>query len=482
MHDVQAHQRGEADRRAHVVGKDEEGGAVRNGSAMRGHAVRDRAHRVLAHAEMQVPPRVAPAAAGGSLHVEPVPRGRFEIAQALQRRVGGRIEIGRSPRQRGHARRERVHHLARCGARGHALGVGGKRRDVRVPAGCELAAHGALQLLGFGGIGARVGAHAIAPRRFVARAARERLAEVRERGVGNQELRVLGPAEASLGEAHLVRAQRGAVRLEAVVLVGGAVADVGAHEDERGPRRLRTRGGERRVDRREVVAVGDRGRVPAVSFEAPRAVLGKRDVGAGGERHAVVVVEAGELAEPQVPRERGRLGGHTLHEIAVARDHVGRVVDHRVVRAVVARRELRLGDRHAHGIGETLPEGPRGGFHSGRVPTLGMARRLAAPLAKALDLLQWQVVAGKVQEAIEQHRAVPRREHEAVAIEPRGVARVVLEHAHPQRVGHGCRVERQARVAAIGLLHRIDRQEAQGIDAEPVELLRHDRALPPSWR
>ena len=37
-----------------------------------------------------------------------------------------------------------------------------------------------------------------------------------------------------------------------------------------------------RVDRGEIVAVGDRSRVPAIGLEAPRAILGERDVGAGG--------------------------------------------------------------------------------------------------------------------------------------------------------------------------------------------------------
>ena len=56
-------------------------------------------------------------------------------------------------------------------------------------------------------------------------------------------------------------------------------------------------GGERGVDRREVVAVVDADRLPAVGLEALGAVLGERDVGAGGQRHVVVVVQADQLAE-----------------------------------------------------------------------------------------------------------------------------------------------------------------------------------------
>ena len=67
VHDVQPHQRGQPDRRTHVVGENQERRAVRNDSAVRRHAVDDRAHRVLAHAEVQVAAAVTPTAAGRAL-------------------------------------------------------------------------------------------------------------------------------------------------------------------------------------------------------------------------------------------------------------------------------------------------------------------------------------------------------------------------------------------------------------------------------
>ena len=48
------HQRGEADRRTHVVGEDEEGAAVGDDPAVQRHPVHHRAHRVLADAEVEV--------------------------------------------------------------------------------------------------------------------------------------------------------------------------------------------------------------------------------------------------------------------------------------------------------------------------------------------------------------------------------------------------------------------------------------------
>ena len=79
---VQSHQRGETDRRAHVIGEDQERRAERNGAAVRGEAVHDRAHAVLAHAEVQIAAGVAPAAAVGALRVG-ADVGRLEIAHPL---------------------------------------------------------------------------------------------------------------------------------------------------------------------------------------------------------------------------------------------------------------------------------------------------------------------------------------------------------------------------------------------------------------
>src|SRR5260370_42301478 len=80
---------------------------------------------------------------------------------------------------------------------------------------------------------------------------------VRERVVGYVKRLEAGPAKALLGELHLVFAERGAVGLGRVLLVGAAERDVGAHDDQGGPGRDAPGGGERRGERGQGVAVGD---------------------------------------------------------------------------------------------------------------------------------------------------------------------------------------------------------------------------------
>ena len=103
--------------------------------------------------------------------------------------------------------------------------------------------------------------------------------EVLADAVGHEELRVLGPAVAPLGEADLLVAERLAVRRARVLLVRRAVGDVAVDDDQR-----RAIGGalerpERALEHLEVVGVADAGDVPAVADEARRHVVAEGQLG-----------------------------------------------------------------------------------------------------------------------------------------------------------------------------------------------------------
>ena len=94
----QLHDRRQPDRRAHVVGEDEERAAVHAGAAVQGDAVHHRAHGVLADAEVQhAAVRVAGELLGGVL-------GGHERRLALGRRVVGLGQVGRAAPQLGQHR------------------------------------------------------------------------------------------------------------------------------------------------------------------------------------------------------------------------------------------------------------------------------------------------------------------------------------------------------------------------------------------
>ena len=56
-------------------------------------------------------------------------------------------------------------------------------------------------------------------------------------------------------------------------------------------------------------------------------ILRKETLAGAGQGDVVLVVEIDQLAEPEVPGERGRLHGDAFHDVAVGDDAVGVVVD-----------------------------------------------------------------------------------------------------------------------------------------------------------
>jgi len=163
---------------------------------------------------------------------------------------------------------------------------------------------------------------------------------------------------------------------------------VGADEQQRGLRGARLRLLDGSVDGVEVVAVFDDERVPVVSGEALLDVLGEGDVGAAVDRDVVVVVERDESSETEMSSQRGGLGGHALHQAAVADHRVGPVADGLVLVGVVLGAQGGLGDGEPDGIGEALREGTRRRLDARGQEVLGVARRVGAELAEVLDVVE----------------------------------------------------------------------------------------------
>jgi hypothetical protein len=281
--------------------------------------------------------------------------------------------------------------------------------------------------------------------------------------LGDLERRV-GPVERRARGGDFLVAERGAVDGFRARLVGRALADHGAAADERRTRAFGERLVDGRGDRGRIVAIHARDHVPAVGLEALRRVVAEPALDVPVDRDAVVVVEGDQLAQAQHPGERADLVGNSLHEAAVAEEHPGAVVDDLVPGMVEARREQLLGEREAHGVGEALAERPGGGLDAGRIADFRVSRRLRVQLAEAAQLLHRQVVAGEVQECVLQHGAVPVGEHEAVAIGPRRVRRVVAQVVPPEHLRDLRHAHRHPRMAGVGLLHRVHGERADGVD------------------
>ena len=448
-----AHDRREPDRGLHVVAEDQEAGAVGAEAGQR-QAVDDRAHRVLADAEVQV----APAVLAG-----------LDAAAAVDQRERGGSEVGRAADHLRHRGGRPLDHLLRRLARGDHARVRALLRHVAAEPVRQRAREVALQLGRLGAVLGAVGVEALLPLGLLLAAALDAAAEVLERLVRDVERLLARVAVDLLGEPDLLLAERRAVRAVRVLLVRRAGRDVRAHDDQARPVGDLARGVERRLQRVELEVLAEVLDVPAVGLVARADVLGERQRRVALDRDVVVVVEADQPAEAEVAGDRRRLRRDPLLEVAVGDDEVRVAVDRGVLAAVEARGQHALAERHPDGGRDPLPERPRGRLDARHVAVLGVARAGRVELAEALDLVERDVVAGQVERRVEQHRRVPAGEHEAVAAGPVRLLRRVPHDARVEQVRDRRQRHRRAGVAGVRLLDGVHGERADRVHAQLVQ-------------
>ena len=155
--------------------------------------------------------------------------------------------------------------------------------------------------------------------------------------------------------------------------------------------------------------------------------------------------------------------GNTFHHAAIAQEHVGVVVYDVVAFTVELGCQDLFGQGEAHGVGDTLAEWASGGLDAWGVAIFGVARGAAVQLAETFEVIDGDVVAGQVQQRVDQHRAVAVGQHEAVAVGEFRVARVVLQVIAPKHFGDIRHAHGGTWVAAVGLLHGIHAEGTNGV-------------------
>jgi hypothetical protein len=292
---------------------------------------------------------------------------------------------------------------------------------------------------------------------------------VLERILRNEERLHRRVSERSLRQLDLVGAERRAVRLRGVHLVRTAIRDVGSNDDEARTVGLPLCGINRAVEDVEIVDVGDSQHLPPVGLEPLLRIVAEGELGVALDRDVIVVVEPDQLSKPKVAGERCSLVRHSLHHVAVARDEVGVVIDDRVILLVEDRREMCLCHRHPDRVAHTLTEWSGGRLHAGSVTVLGMAGRPALPLPEVPDVIERDLVAREVEQAVEEHRRVARREDEPVAVRPVRIGGIVAKMPCPQHVPERSERHRGARVARVRGLDSIHGEDPDGVDREGLD-------------
>ena len=186
----------------------------------------------------------------------------------------------------------------------------------------------------------------------------------------------------------------------------------------------------------DVVAVLDPLGVPFVGIEPREHVLAPGHPGGPVQLDVVVVPEIRQLAESEMPGQRRGLGRDALLEVAVRDDPEDAMVDDGVAGPVELPGEAALGDRHPDAVGEALAERAGGRLDAGREAVFGVAGRARAPLPEALEVGHRDVVAGQVEQRVEQHAGVAGRQDEAIPVRPVRLLRGVAQEPRPDDIGH----------------------------------------------
>ena len=167
-------------------------------------------------------------------------------------------------------------------------------------------------------------------------------------------------AEELFGTAHLIGAQRLAVRLRRVVLTGRSVTDMAVYDDDRrcivGGKELIQGAGELA----EIVRVRDPDDIPAIRFETLGDVLGEGNVGVAVNGHVVVVEDPAQVGQFEMPGQGRSFVADALHQAALAANGIDIVIEEFEVGLVVGRGQPFAGDGHADAGGDALAQRPGG--------------------------------------------------------------------------------------------------------------------------
>ena len=434
----------DADRRAEVIGERQERRAGALEDAVVGHAVEDGAHPVLTDAEVEV-------AAG---------RGRdVEVAGVLDVVLGRAVKVGGTGEHERRSLGDGVDAgLAReAGGQGvlAELRDGGEEGlDVAVVAFLRLGEEDGLL-----GVGLGPSRESLLP--FGVRGGLLGLAGVEVgAGLGGDIELFFRQAEGLAGGVDELHAGF-AVALGGALDFGDALADDGLADDQL---RLAVLAGAGLVeggrDRGELVALLDGEDFPVGGFVALGGVLVLRLRGHRVEGDVVGVVKHDEVIEAEAAREGSSFLRDAFLEATVAGEADHDVVEDLMLGGVEVRGGHLGGHGHTDDITGSLAERAGGGFDADGLAELRVTRGLGVELAEVLHFLEGQVEAGEVDPAVEEHRPVTGRKHEAVAIDPGGRGRVVAEEVAVEHRTDFSSAKGQSEVTRVASGHGVHGESA----------------------
>ncbi len=147
---------------------------------------------------------------------------------------------------------------------------------------------------------------------------------------------------------------------------------------------------------------------------------------------------------------------YAFHHAAVSHEDVGVVVNDVQTVFIEFGSQDFFSQSHAHSVGNTLSQRAGRGFHAVGVAVFGMTGGFTVQLAEVFQIINRNVVAGQVQQAVKNHGSMTIGEDKTVAVVEFRVGRIMIEELRPQYFRHFRHTHRRTRVAGVGFLYGID--------------------------
>ena len=340
---------------------------------------------------------------------------RFEIPSAEQWRLSRTSEISGAPDQPRIAARQTIEHPPGGFAGRQALGIGLELRKLLVPAIGQVALVKRVQLCGQRRISVAISRKLTIPFGCEPTAAfSDARLEMMIHALGDQKLRVLGPAISAFSQFDLVRSQRLAMSGRGVLLVGGPIGDMAVDDNEGGPIAGCVKALEGLRQGVCIIGIVDVANSPPVGAKASRNVLREGECGITLDGDVIVVIDPTQIREPQVASKRGRFAGHPFHNVTIAAKDVDVVIEQRFTWLIELGRKPAPGDGHAHAGATPLTQRAGGHLDARCVVVFRMPGAAAAELAELLDVIEGDrrrparsiMNLREMQQRIEQHGGV----------------------------------------------------------------------------
>ena len=146
--------------------------------------------------------------------------------------------------------------------------------------------------------------------------------------------------------------------------------------------------------------------MPAIARKTACGIFTAGEVGTALDGDSVAVKQVDKFPETEMPGEGCGLVGDSFHQVSIADEGIGKVVNQRMFRCVEAGSQKTFREGEADGICGSLSQGACRCFNTRSIAVFGVSRGHRAPLPEIFQFLQGDLVTTEMEHGVDQHGAM----------------------------------------------------------------------------